>query len=129
MLSVKQPLSPFSLKGEHASVTNLPAPAIDAVHRIVTDVSRLTESWLLDSYKEGMTDGKYVELLGIVVAVVSIDGFHRAMGLPLESLPEPVPGEPTGYRPAGAKDMEAWVDMVPLHAVSEGEIDIYDGRK
>ena len=125
----KKALSPFSLKGEHASVTNLPAAAIDAVHRIVTDVSRLTESWLQNSYQEGMTDGKYVELLGIVVAVTSIDGFHRAMGLPLESLPEPVPGEPTRYRPAGAEDMGAWVDMVPPHAVTEGEIDIYDGRK
>ena len=28
----KAALSPFSVKGEHATVTNLPAPAIDAVH-------------------------------------------------------------------------------------------------
>ena len=43
-------LSPNSIKGEHALVTNLPAPAVDAIHRIVTDASRLTEAWLNDLY-------------------------------------------------------------------------------
>ena len=64
----KAALSPFSVKGEHASVTNLPAAAIDAVHRIATDPSRLTETWLLDSYKEGMTDGKYIELFEVAAS-------------------------------------------------------------
>lgn len=125
----KSALSPFSVKGEHTTVTNLPVPAIDAIHRIVTDPSRLTESWLRDSYTQGMTDGRYIELLGIVVAVISIDGFHRAMGLPLEPLPDPLPGKSSGYRPEGATDMGAWVDMVPPEAVAEGEADLYEGRK
>lgn len=125
----KAALSPFSVKGEHKVGTNLPGPAIDAIHRLVTDPSRLTESWLRDSYTKGMTDGKYIELLGIVVAVISIDGFHRAMGLPLEPLPEPESGDPSGYRPAGAREMDAWVDMIPADAVSEAEMDLYDGNK
>ncbi len=125
----KAALSPFSVDGEHASITNLPAVVIDAVHRLATDAPRLTSSWLKGSYNEGMTDGKYIELLGIVVAVISIDGFHRAMGLSPEPLPEPVSGEPSGYRPAGATDMGAWVPMVPPHAVSEEEADLYGGRK
>jgi hypothetical protein len=125
----KSALSPFTVKGEHASVTNLPDVAVDAVHRIVTDVSRLTEQWLLKSYDDGMTDGKYIELLGIVVAMVSIDGFHRAMGLPMESLPEPAPGGPSGYRPDGVSDMGAWVEMIPADAVAGNEGDLYDGSK
>ena len=89
----------------------------------------LTERWLLESYGEGMTDGKYIELLGIVVAVISIDGFHRAMGLPVEALPTPVAGTPSGYRPTGTTDMGAWVDMIPPDAVSDNERDLYDGSK
>lgn len=48
--------------------------AVDAVHRIITDQSRITQAW--------------------------IDEFNRALGLPLETLPEPLPGEPDEYRPA-----------------------------
>ena len=124
----KAALSPFSVSGEHDVVTNLPPVAIDAVHRIVTDASRLTQSWLEQSYAEGMSDGRYVELLGIVVAVVSIDGFHRAMGLPLEPLPEPVAGEPSGYRPGGASDMGAWVPMLAPEKLTQAEADIYGHR-
>ena len=72
------------------------APAIDAIHRLATDAARLSKSWLDDLYRQGLSDGHYIELLGIVVAVISIDGFHRAMGMPLEPLPEPVAGEPDG---------------------------------
>ncbi len=125
----KAALSPFSVKGEHTTVTNLPAPAIDAIHRIVTDVSRLTETWLTDLYSQGMTDGKYIELLGIVVAVISIDGFHRAMGFEPEPLPTPEPGEPSGYRPPGAGDMGAWVEMVPPTELTDMEADLYNGNK
>ena len=80
-------------------LTNLPGPAVDAIHRIVTDASRLTETWLAALYTKGMSDGGYIELLGIVVAVISIDGFHRALGMPPEPLPEPVAGEPSGLTP------------------------------
>lgn len=125
----KAALSPYSVDGEHSSVTNLPPAAIDAIHRLVTDASRLTESWLQSIHAQGVTDDKYIELMGIVVTVVSIDAFHRALGLPIELLPEPEVGEPSGYRPPGATDMGAWVPMVPPTAVTEAEADLYDGNQ
>ena len=64
-----------------------------------------------------------------MVAVISIDGFHRAVSLPLEPLPDPAGGEPDGYRPPGATDMGAWVPMVPPTAVTEVEDDLYGGNK
>lgn len=125
----KAALSPNSIKGEHGVVTNLPAPAVDAIHRIVTDASRLTETWLGDLYTKGMTDGKYIELLGIVVAVISIDGFHRAMGMSPEPLPEPVAGEPSGLRPEGLADQGAWIEMISPSEIADSESDLYGGSK
>ncbi|MBQ76827.1 MAG: hypothetical protein CMQ20_17620 [Gammaproteobacteria bacterium] len=122
----KEALSPNFVKGEHQAVSNLPMVAIDAVHRITMDVSRLTKTWLEQCREAGLSDAQYVELLGIVVAVVSIDGFHRAMGLPLEPLPEPQDGEPSAYRP-DAKDHGAWVDTVNPADLSDEEADIYGG--
>ena len=122
-------LSPNSVKGEHAVVTNLPGPAVDAIHRIVTDASRLTETWLSDLYTAGMSDGGYIELLGIVVAVISIDGFHRAMGMPPEPLPEPVAGEPSGLRPEGLAEQGAWVEMISPLEVADTEADLYGNNK
>jgi hypothetical protein len=123
----KAALSPFALPGTHESVSNLPAAAVDSVHRIVTDPSRLTKSWLQGLEADGLTDGHYVELLGIVVTVVSIDAFHRALGLPLEALPAPQTGEPSGYRPAGARDHGAWVPTVAAADLTEAEADLYGG--
>jgi hypothetical protein len=122
----KAALSPYSVKGNHHTISNLPDVAVDAVHRITTDVSRLTRTWLEESQKSGLSDGQYVELLGIVVAVVSIDAFHRAMSISLEVLPDPIDGEPSGYRP-NAKDHGSWVPTIDAADLSEHESDLYDG--
>ena len=100
---------------------------IDAVHRITTDASRLSEVWLTNFYQQGFTDGHYVELLGIVVALISIDSFHKALGIENEQLPQPVPGSPNGYRPPGAADSGAWVPTVSPDSLTADEADIYGG--
>ena len=38
----KSALSPNAVQGEHDSVSDLPKPAIDAIHRVMTDASRLS---------------------------------------------------------------------------------------
>jgi len=125
----KAALSPFSVQGNHDTSSNLPPLAVDAIHRIVTDVSRLTESWLTDCLKQGLSHEQYIELLGIVVAVISIDAFHRAMGIELEVLPEALPGEPDHYRPATAVKTDAWVATIAASAASDDEADLYGGMK
>jgi hypothetical protein len=97
----KAALSPNSVEGEHDHVTGQtrPAAAVDAVHRIVTNATRLTSSWVEGLEQQGMPDTHCVELLSIVVAVRSIDVFHLAMGLDAESLPAPLPGAPRERRP------------------------------
>lgn len=124
----KAALSPYAEQGthdgDHGTLTDM---QVDVVHRLVTDPSRLTERWLTDVAASGIRIEAYVEILSVVVAVVAIDAFHRTLGFELETLPEPVAGEPTGYRPAAAEAGGAWVPMVPLEKVSAEDADIYAG--
>jgi alkylhydroperoxidase family enzyme len=111
----KQALSPHAVQGEHTHGGGLPPRTVDAVHRIVTDQGRITRRWVDDNARHGLSQAAYVELVGVVVAVVSIDEFHRALGLALEPLPEPRAGEPDRHRPAVLSDDIGFVPTVPPH--------------
>ncbi len=105
----------------------LPAAAIDAIHRLVTDASRLTKDWLSKLGEEDIPDTHYVELLSVVVSIRSIDAFHRAMGLPPEPLPQPRSGDPSRLRPTAAGSGEAWVPMLPPGRPAGSEADLWPG--
>jgi len=125
----REALSPFSEQGEHDEVSGeiLPVAAIDAIHRIVTDATRLTSSWVDGLEGQGVPVTHYVELLSVVVSIRSIDGFHHAMGLAPEPLPESRPGEPSRKRPEAAVKGEAWVPMLPAGRPSGDEADLWPG--
>jgi hypothetical protein len=59
------------------------------------------------------SDAGVVESIGIVCRLAGVDGFHRAMGLPLEDLPQPVPGDPTGNVTGGLKRRRTHVPVGP----------------
>jgi hypothetical protein len=122
----KAALSPHAIDGAHAHDQALPEPAVDAVHRLVTDASRLHGGWVEKLAASGVSDGHYVELLGIVVSLISVDAFHRALGLPLEPLPAARGGETRHYRPEHLVDADAFVPMLPSAAVEGPEADLYD---
>lgn len=123
----KAALSPNAVSGTHAGASTLPDSTVDAVHRITTDSARLTRSWVEGLIDETFTYGHYVELVSLIVNLASIDTLHRALGLPLEPLPEPRSGEPDGYLPPGAALDVAWVPMIFPQNLSEREDDIYFG--
>ncbi len=125
----KAALSPHVDCGPHNATTNLPEVVVDVVHRITTDPARLSRGWLDRVNTNGVTDEQYVELLGVVVAAISVDAFHRALGLPLAPLPAVVAGAPSGYRPPGAADSGAWVHTVQPEAAGEAEADLYPGGR
>lgn len=108
----KAALSPFAIDGEHDHAGVLSPPIVDAIHRVTTDAARLTESWYRSLLDQGLTAEAYVEVLGVAVLVISVDRFHHAMGLPLEGLPNALPGEPSRERPDGVSEGEAWVPML-----------------
>jgi alkylhydroperoxidase family enzyme len=97
-------LSPLTVSGQHnIAEPSLPAPAIEAIHRIRTDPGRFGEAWFIKLRDSGLDEESYVELVSVVAVTVAIDTFRRASGLALLPLPEPEPGLPSRRRPAWAK--------------------------
>lgn len=126
----KQALSPASVVGPHRGLGALDERVIDVVHRVTTDPGRLTQRWfeeVMASAGERFSDAHYVELIGAVTTLVSVDAFHAALGLPPEPLPEPRPGEPSRRRPPGAAPGGAWVPMLPFRQPGGTEADLWKG--
>ena len=121
----KTALSPHAVDGEHDQLTELPEPAVEAIHAIVSYSSRLTRSWYDSVLARGLSDGHYVELIGTVTALISTDEFCGGLGLPLHPLPEPGEGEPSRYRPHCAGADEAWVPLVPRENAGTPEADLW----
>jgi alkylhydroperoxidase family enzyme len=124
----KQALSPYSFAGEHRHSDSLSKVAIDAVHRVITDQTRITKAWVDGNVAKGLSKGAYVELAGLAVAMLSIDEFHRALGLSLEELPAPVAGEPDGYMPALAQEGTGFVPMLPDNGAVGDEADLWGDK-
>ena len=117
----KAALSPDGVAGSHRAATGLPADSVEIVHRVVTDPGRLTRSWFDRAMAGGMEDTAFVETVGVAAATVAVDMFCRAIGAPAHPLPEPLPGEPSRRRPAGAKPGPAWVPMLAPEDVTADE--------
>jgi hypothetical protein len=121
----KQAVSPYNFAGEHDHEDTLDPLAVDAIHRIITDQTRITNSYVQDNLANGLSQEKYVELAGITVVTLSIDEFNRALGLPLEPLPEPIAGPPNHYRPALAIEGTGFVPMIPAEGNVGPEADLW----
>lgn len=121
----KQALSPYNFPGQHNGNGVLEELVIDAVHRVVTDQDRITQTFIDELAEQGMRPEKYVELVGVVVTTFSIDEFNRALGLNLEPLPAPEPGEPDQYRPAQATHVTGFVPMLPEDGATGDESDLW----
>jgi hypothetical protein len=86
---------------------------VGAVAKIVGDSGRLTRQWLKQLLASGLTVGQYVEMVGVIAAIVTIDTFHHALGMAVPDLGEPVAGEPTQITPLGTVIHESWVPTLP----------------
>jgi len=47
------------------------------IHRVVTDPGRLSKAWCEQVVAGGFEDTRYVEIVGVVITVVSVDVFCR----------------------------------------------------
>jgi hypothetical protein len=119
----KEALSPYSEAGEHDSVGALPERVVEQIHRIVNDPGQLTRKWFDGVITSGTPDVEYVEILGVIATIVTIDTFCRALGVPNHALPMPMPGVPHRRRPRTAHQRgEAWVPMIHPKDL-EGDLD------
>ena len=124
----KEALSPGSIEGAHDTSGVLPAAQVEAIHKLATDPGRLTKSWIEALFAEGLADGVYVETCGIVSIVMTMDTYSWAMGLAPTPVPDPVAGEPTRYRPPGAKLNDCWVPTVALEDMAPSDGPLYGAR-
>ncbi|HEY8862762.1 MAG TPA: alkylhydroperoxidase-related (seleno)protein [Candidatus Dormibacteraeota bacterium] len=124
----KTALSPYHVPGEHATMTPLPLPAVDAVHRIVTDPARLTERWLRSTVDSGLSEPQYVELVAVVATLVAVDTLALALGVPPPELPSPAHGRPSGHVAREAVVHSAWVPTVSPDAARGELAELYRDR-
>lgn len=90
------------------SSAEIPARANEASNTIARRPASPTRSWVEEIAGE-IGDEHYVELVGIVSRLSAIDSFHRAIGVTLEPLPEPLAGEPSRKEEPGAGRNPSWV--------------------
>jgi hypothetical protein len=124
----KDALSPAAVTGQHDGTGTLPERMVEQIHRIVTDPGRLTRAWYDGVIASGTPDTEYVEIVGVIATVVSIDTFCRAIGVPQHPLPQPLPGTPHRRRPRTAQQRgEAWVPLIHPKDL-EGSLDTEEER-
>ncbi len=121
----RQALSPYAVTGSHDDLGELPEAVVEMIHRIRTDSGRLTQDWYQGIIAAGVSEEEYVETVAVIVTVVAIDTFARAIGQPAAALPDAIEGEPTRQRPAGAKHGGAWVPWLAPEDAEGAESDLY----
>lgn len=105
----------------------LPEAAVHTVQKLIVDNANLSREWCDETCAaDGMSDAHYIELLGVVVHVFSIDELHRALDIPLEPLPSPIAGAPSRRRPSGARRVAGWLPITPPDALDPEDADLYD---
>jgi len=126
---IKAALSPNAVQGEHDSLGVLSGAQVELIHRVVNDPGRLSEPWSQSVLARGLSEGEYVEIVGIVAMVMMMDRFALALGLPERPLPAPQAGAPTRYRPPGAKKKAAWLPLVEPEDAVEADGPMYPSPK
>lgn len=121
----KSALSAGAVQGEHESIGGLARNVVEVIHRVRTDPARLSRSWFDAVIADDLDVARYVELIGVVTMLTGVDYFARSLGVAPFALPEPLPGEPSRYVPAGAKPGTAWVPMLAPEDASGPEADLY----
>lgn len=101
-------LSPTAVGGAHVATADLPAEAVEVVHRVASDPGRLTRTWA-DSMIGQLGEEIYTELVGVTAVVSVLDRFSEAMAGVVPDLPKAKPGEPARVRPRNVGDVGAWV--------------------
>ncbi len=71
-------------------------PLLDGAFRLARYAGTITDDWYRSLLLEGVDPLDWVELVGVVTAVVPVVAFHRAIGSPVPPLPAPRAGRRAG---------------------------------
>ena len=128
-VEIKEALSPESVKIPNKTSGLLNDAEVELIHRVVCDSGRLSDAWSKSVIKKGLSEGEYVEIVGLIAMVMILDTFTMGLGLPNVDLPDPQAGEPTRYTPPGAKKNVAWLPIVEPEDAVEEDGPMYPGPK
>ena len=95
------------------SEADLPSAARELIRELAVEPQGFDEASYTAARSGGLSDEEYVETVGIVARLTSMDIFARGIGVALRPLPAPRDGAPSRVRPAAAKKEMAWVPTVP----------------
>lgn len=126
---IKAALSPNAETGRHHTLGELSEAQVELIHRVVNDPGRLTEKWSASVLAKGLSEGEYVETVGVIAMVMILDTCHHALGLAVRDLPSPRAGGPTRYLPPGAKKKAAWLPLVEPEDAVESDGPMYPSPK
>ena len=125
----KEALTPNSVTGTHTSLGLLTDGEVEAIHRIVTDPGRLSESWYRSIIAKGVKQEEYIEIAGLVAVTVMADTFAFGIGVEETPLPAPQGGCPSNYQAPGAKKEAAWVPIIEPEDAVESDGALYPSNK
>lgn len=123
----KTALSPEHVHGQHAESATLSAALVELIHRVRTDSGRLSQRFFALTLDAGVSEGQYVEAVGIVAMTAGLDLLCRALGIEVFALREPVAGKPSGHVPDGLSRGIAWVPLLLPENARGPDADIYGG--
>ena len=100
----------MAVDGSHAASEDLPAEAVEVLHRIGSDPGRLTRTWA-EKMMATLGEETYTELVGIAACSATLDMFAWATSSEDAVFAAADPGGPTHVRPEGVGDVGAWVSQ------------------
>ena len=100
-----------------------PGPVLGKVAEEVTDTvaarpAAVRRAWVAEVADE-LGYPKYVEIVGVVSRLASVDSFHKGVGADREPLPEPEPGTASHAEEPIARLGPAWVPMVGGSSITQ----------
>jgi len=99
---------------ENETEAALPRAVRDVIDKLAVSPATYAQADYEAALAGGLSDGEYVEVVGLVARMCDLDIFARGIGVPLRPLPEAAkPGRPTRQRPKTAVVEQAWVPTVP----------------
>ncbi len=108
----KVALSPKSIADPHLDAPPLSSVVVEAIHRIVTDPSRVSEQWVGELKQNGLSYPQIVELIGVGVTGVTMNYLFWGLGAEPPALPDTRSGNPTRGESQDSEFHTAWVPTV-----------------
>lgn len=92
----------------------LPAAARELARRVALGGMTIDRAFCAEVLSQGVSEGAYVEIVGVVARLTHLDVFARGIGVPARALDEPDDSAaPSFERPARARDEGFFVASLP----------------